>query len=149
MKININRAKQLDDILKNCVRIQTEDASMIFDSDFISGVCQTDELETDSIIQTLINFKYGNEAIVFSIGEYMFKTYHNTIDFIESGGFVAIVTASIEEQQKRKLKESLEIKSLELGPKQYKFNKISVVVNLIFTLITILISILIATKVIS
>lgn len=149
MKLTREKAIAFDNLLTNCISLKKDDDTVDFDGDFVAGTLDVNDRESDSIIEFLCNCTHFGDPLVFTVDNYQFfTTTHVTKDFLNSGGFVTVYEDALKKQQDQEEREKLEIEALKLGPKQHRFNKFSVIINLVLTLITIILSILIATNVI-
>jgi hypothetical protein len=98
------------------------------------------------LYQYIIDATFNNIPIVDtnSLPNGYYRITDNTMKFIKDGGFTSIYRIQVQDFEKRGKKDELEFKNLELGPKQHRFNKISVWINAGLTFITIVLTVLIA-----
>lgn len=153
--LTLQQAQMLDEILKFYIeqKKSNEKISLKYDfsrDDIVDRFKINIEL-AGFLVYELSETLFQNFLIVSyytpregAIQYYRFDTNENTCKFIDNGGFTKIVEDQEKERLKQKQKEDLEFQNLRLGPKQFRFNKTSVWINAILTLITIVLTVLIA-----
>jgi hypothetical protein len=82
-----------------------------------------------------------------SIGTYFYFT-SVVEEFLKQGGFINVFNNDLEQKMLDNEKKILEIKALNIGLKQYKFNKIAVYITIFIAIISIVATILVAVGVI-
>jgi hypothetical protein len=144
MDILLDHAVLLDKLLLK--QIDNKLKHKQFSIDDIRKELNNDSQLTALLYHYIFETTFNNIPIVDTNGypNGYYKTTDHTNKFIENGGFVFLYKMQVQELKKMKRKEELELKNLELGPKQHRFNKISVWVNAGLTLITIVLTVLIA-----
>lgn len=137
------KAKLLDQILQKGIEYtQKRRETSIVD---LQESFNIDQDEANDIIEFLAGYYWRSSPIIESFdSSQFFDTNYNTRAFLDEGGFAKVFETELKKQQDQEEREKLEIEALKLGPKQHRFNKISVIINFVLTLITIVLSILIA-----
>lgn len=153
--LTLQQAQQLDEILSFYIehRKSVEKSNTGYDfnlNDIIIKFQITEELAS-LLLNEIIETQFQNLHIVSYFTQrdgfvqyYWFRTNENTCKFIDAGGFEKMFYDQKKSSTKEELKRELEIENLKIALRQHRFNKISVMVNAALTIVTIILSILIA-----
>lgn len=151
MKLTKEQSIQLDAILKYYIEQSRGNIGILFDPINLNRKFHLGRELALFYYQFVVDFPFNNLKIVDAIysddtfpRKSCYQINANTIDFLNSGGFTKIFEDQEQERLKQIIKEELELQNLSLVPKQFRFNKTSVWINAILTLITIVLTVLIA-----
>jgi len=140
----MKREEQLDLILEY---LDKTGSYFIVEQIFNKNNLSIESKEAGILAELLINDGYVDHKII-SGGRKLLKINIKGSEFIKSSGYKIQNIKSLEKQKNTEIKEKLEIETMKSTIKSEKWNKISIVINIILTVINIGLAILIATGVI-